>query len=105
MWLGALSRFVLPWSLDVNVIFDCQDELKELHGKFEGVLTKAITAPEPFPSPGRPIRNIATRCLNTIFTRGETRNLFDTIRSLLNVVGDLKAYDADIKKVCVSSRI
>lgn len=72
-----------------------------MHNTYEALLLKAVTAPEPYPSPGRPIRNIASRCLVTIYSRGETRGLFDTIRTLLGVVSDLKAHDADFKKVCV----
>lgn len=72
-----------------------------MHTTYEALLLKAIIAPEPFPSPGRPIRNTASRCLVTIYSRGETRGLFDTIQSLLRVVSDLKAHDADFKKVYV----
>ena len=36
-----------------------------------------------------------------MYTRGETRTLFDTLQTLMKIVGDLKVYDADFKKVYV----
>ncbi|THH07979.1 hypothetical protein EW145_g3009 [Phellinidium pouzarii] len=66
---------------------------------YEAKLLKVISGVPPYPSPGRPFRNIVARCLVLIYTRGETRTLFDTLQALLKVVGDIKAADAEMKKV------
>ena len=53
------------------------------------------------PAPGRAIRNLVGRCLIALYTRGETRTLFDTMQSFLKIVGDVKAVDKDANKMCV----
>ncbi|KAG8907510.1 hypothetical protein FRB99_003883 [Tulasnella sp. 403] len=77
-----------------------QDELKSSQSSLEATLVKLLTGTTPFPSPGRPLRNLATRCLITLYTRGETKSRFDNIRLLLNTASDLKTSDA-VKVACL----
>ncbi|KAG6887575.1 hypothetical protein C0992_011744, partial [Termitomyces sp. T32_za158] len=81
-----------------------QQHLKTVQAKLEGTLVKIITAPEQYPAPGRALRNIAGRCLVTLYTRGETRTLFDTLQVFMKVVGDFKATDKETIKMCVLER-
>jgi len=62
---------------------------------------KVILAPQPFLPPGRALRNLAARCLILVYTRGETKTLFDTLHVLLKVVGDFKTLDKDVNKMWV----
>jgi hypothetical protein len=53
----------------------------------------------PTPTPGRALRNLVGRCLVALYTRGETRTLFDTMQAFLKIVGDLKAVDNEANKM------
>ena len=68
---------------------------------YETKLLKVIYGLSPYPNPGRPFRQIASRCLVLLYSKGETRTLFDTLQSLLKIGGDMKAPDMDFKKVQV----
>ena len=59
----------------------------------EQTFIKIISGAENYPQPGRAIRNLVGRCFVLLYMRGETRSMFDTLQSLLKVVGDLKATD------------
>ena len=59
----------------------------------EKTFIKIISGAENYPQPGRAIRNLVGRCFVLLYMRGETRSMFDTLQSLLKVVGDLKATD------------
>lgn len=78
-----------------------QQHLKSVQGDLEGTLVKIITAPEPYPPPGRALRNLVGRCLVALYTRGETRTLFDTLQAFMKIVGDFKAPDKDTNKTYV----
>jgi hypothetical protein len=80
------------------------DEIKLKQSTFEAVLTKIVTAPQPYPPPGRAIRNLVARCLISLYTIGETRTLFDTLQVFLKIVGD-KSIDKDSSKVAAFSCI
>ena len=77
--------------------------LKTSQTIYEAKLLKVVTSVAPYPPPGRPFRNLAARCLVLLYSRGETRTLFDTLRVLMKVVSDFKSNDPDIKKVYVQS--
>jgi hypothetical protein len=62
------------------------------------VLVKAILAPDPYPPPGRPLRHLVVRCLIILFTKGESRPLYDTLQTLLKFLGDFKVVDKDVQK-------
>lgn len=53
-------------------------------------MIKIVTAPEPFPLPGRPVRRLVASCLQTLYMRGETKSLFDTIQAFLKLLAEAK---------------
>ncbi|KIJ50518.1 hypothetical protein M422DRAFT_245139 [Sphaerobolus stellatus SS14] len=52
-------------------------------------------APDNISAIGRPIRQLATRCSVKLYTRGETRTLFDTLQALIKVVSESKIAEKD----------
>ena len=83
--------------------FNGKDYLKTKQSDIEATLTKIILATDPFPVPGRVLRNIISRCFISIYTRLEAKTLFDTLQSLIKVVSDFKTADRDSHKSCVHS--
>ncbi|KAG6906802.1 hypothetical protein DXG01_012050 [Tephrocybe rancida] len=79
--------------------------LKAVQANLESTLVKIITAPEPYPAPGRALRNIAGRCLVALYTRGESRTLFDTLQVFMKIVSDFKATDKETNKIAAFSCI
>jgi hypothetical protein len=65
----------------------------------EATLLKVLMPSEAYPSPGRPLRNLAARCLLALYQRGESRSLFDTLRALLKPASDVKATDKDSNRM------
>ncbi|PPQ91330.1 hypothetical protein CVT25_003770 [Psilocybe cyanescens] len=80
-------------------------DLKPKQADLEKVFVKAISAAESYPAPGRAIRNVIGRCLVTLYTRGETRTMFDTMQAFLRLVGDFKTPDKDVVKIAAFSCI
>lgn len=78
-----------------------QGDLKPQQADLEKTFVKIISAPDPYPAPGRAIRNLVGRSLITLYTRCETRTLFDTLQSFLRIVGDLKTNEREVVKMCV----
>lgn len=78
-----------------------QDQLKTKQTDLEKTLIKIISAPDPYPSPGRALRRPVARCLIALYTRIETRTLFDTIQVFLKIVGEFKAVVKDAVKMFV----
>jgi hypothetical protein len=74
--------------------------LKAKQANLEGALIKIVS--NPTPTPGRALRNLVGRCLVALYTRGETRTLFDTMQAFLKIAGDLKAIDNDANKMYVA---
>lgn len=72
-------------------------DLKAKQGELERTFIKIISASEGYPLPGRALRNLVGRSLVALYTRGETRTLFDTLQALLRLVGDAKILDKVIK--------
>ncbi|KAJ7235383.1 hypothetical protein C8J57DRAFT_143030 [Mycena rebaudengoi] len=56
------------------------EQLKAKQADLEVSLVKIIIAQDPYPVPGRALRNCVARCFITLYTRGETRTLFDTFQ-------------------------
>ncbi|KAL0567040.1 hypothetical protein V5O48_014955 [Marasmius crinis-equi] len=81
------------------------DQLKSKQSDLEAILVKIILAPEPYPSPGRALRNVVARCLTTLYRRGEARTLFDTLQAFLKVTADFKTPDMDARKIAAFSCI
>jgi HEAT repeat-containing protein 5 len=76
-----------------------QDQLKTQQTELEATLVKIILAPEPYPPPGRALRNVVARCLTLLYTRAESRSLFDTLQAFMKVTSDFKATDKDVYKM------
>ena len=75
-----------------------QADLKEIQQPLLDTLLKLITASEPYPFPGRLVRNLVAECLVLIYTHGETKTLYDSIQVLLKPL-DPKATHKDVHKV------
>lgn len=67
-----------------------QEQLKACQTDLETSMVKIISAPEPFPLPGRPIRRLVASCLHALYLRGETKSLFDTIQAFLKILAETK---------------
>ncbi|KAF9228616.1 clathrin-coated vesicle protein [Gyrodon lividus] len=80
-WLASLEK-----SLKEVVV----DQLKAMQPSVEETLLKVICGSDSYPSPGRGLRNLAARCFVLQYSRGDSRTLFDTLRTLLKTVGDTK---------------
>ena len=76
-----------------------QEYLKSRQSDLEAALVNVIKAPEPYPTPGRALRNLVARCLITLYTRAESRTLFDTLQAFMAIVGDFKVQDKDTNKM------
>ncbi|KAF8679927.1 Clathrin-coated vesicle protein [Rhizoctonia solani] len=71
------------------------EELKAAQSTTEATLLKCINVTSPFPAPGRPIRSLVARCFLIIYSRGETRTMYDTVQACLKVAGDSKLSEKD----------
>ncbi|CAE6397949.1 unnamed protein product [Rhizoctonia solani] len=71
------------------------EELKSVQSATEATLLKCVNAASPFPMPGRPIRALVARCFLILYSRGETRSMYDTVQACLKVAGDAKLSDRD----------
>jgi len=81
-----------------------QPDLKAQQQDIEKQLTKIISSPDPYPTPGRAFRNLVGKCLVEIYTRAETRSMFDTLQAFLKIAADFKApVERDSSKMYVSS--
>ncbi|KAF8630604.1 hypothetical protein AX15_002831 [Amanita polypyramis BW_CC] len=73
--------------------------LKSQQSTIEKALIKVVSAPEPYPLPGRALRNLVARCFILMYTRGETRSLFDTLQAFMKIVGDFKTPEKEAKRI------
>ncbi|KAI0717727.1 ARM repeat-containing protein [Cerioporus squamosus] len=80
-WLSATER----WAKKAT-----PEELKTTQNDLEESMLKIVSAPEPFPLPGRPIRRLVASCLKAFCMRGETKSLFDTIQAFLKLLAETK---------------
>lgn len=74
--------------------------MKDSQNPLVDSLVAIITAAEPYPSPGRPVRNLVAQCLVHVYTHGDTKTLYDTLQSLLKIL-DPKGTAKDVQKVSV----
>ncbi|KAJ7582455.1 clathrin-coated vesicle protein, partial [Mycena floridula] len=79
--------------------------IKTKQSEIETSLVEIILAPDPYPAPGRALRNVVARCLVVLYKRGETRTLFDTLHSLMKVITDFKTPDREPYKIAALSCI
>ncbi|CAE7204243.1 unnamed protein product [Rhizoctonia solani] len=71
------------------------EELKAAQSETEATLLKCVNVTSPFPMPGRPIRALVARCFLMLYSRGETRTMYDTVQACLKVAGDAKLAERD----------
>ncbi|EKM52639.1 uncharacterized protein PHACADRAFT_186750 [Phanerochaete carnosa HHB-10118-sp] len=88
-WLGSNERALQQTT---------GDQLKDVQQELVDQLLKIISAPEPYPAPGRPVRSLVAQCLTRVYTYGETKTLFDTVQTLLKHL-DPKAAFKEINKI------
>ena len=67
-----------------------QEQLKAVQTDIEESMIKIVSAAEPYPLPGRPVRRLVAGCLKTLYMRGETKSLFDTIQAFLKLLAETK---------------
>ncbi|KAI0300801.1 clathrin-coated vesicle protein [Russula brevipes] len=59
-----------------------------------------ISSRESYPVPGRALRNLVASCFLTLYARGDSKNMFDTLIAFLKVASDFKApADRDQHKI------
>jgi hypothetical protein len=68
-----------------------QDDIKTVQKDLEASLLGVISSREPYPVPGRALRNLVASCILILYTRGDSKNMFDTLIAFLKVAGDFKA--------------
>ncbi|KAJ7472591.1 clathrin-coated vesicle protein [Mycena latifolia] len=95
-WLSATEK---------SIVDSTVEHLKSKQADLETTLVKVVLAQEPYPIPGRALRNCVARCLVALYTRGETRTLFDTLQSFIKVIIDFKTPDRDSHKIAAFSVI
>ncbi|KAF7337120.1 Clathrin-coated vesicle protein [Mycena venus] len=81
------------------------EHLKLKQADVEATLVKVVLAQDPYPIPGRALRNCVARCFIALYTRGETRTLFDTLQAFIKVIIDFKTPDRDSHKIAAFSVI
>ncbi|TFY58733.1 hypothetical protein EVJ58_g6238 [Rhodofomes roseus] len=89
-WLASTEKAVRQASTE---------DLKATQTDLEETLVKIVSAPEPYPPPGRPVRSIVAKCLVALYMRGETKTLYDTIQSFLKIIGEPKGVGKDSSKI------
>jgi hypothetical protein len=79
-----------------------QNDVKPVQRDLEATLILVFTKGDPYPVPGRAIRNVASSCFILLYTLGESRTAFETLLACLKVLGDVRApADRDLHKMCV----
>ncbi|KAI0258392.1 clathrin-coated vesicle protein [Gloeopeniophorella convolvens] len=76
------------------------EDIKTTQKDLETTLINVITSRELYPPPGRALRNLVASCFQILYTRGESKNMFDALIAFLKVAGDFKApADRDQHKI------
>ncbi|KAJ7193893.1 armadillo-type protein [Mycena pura] len=95
-WLSATEKSIKEAGME---------HLKAKQADLETTLVKVVLAQDPYPVPGRVLRNCVARCFVTLYTRGDTRTLFDTLQAFMKVILDFKTPDRDSHKIAAFSVI
>ena len=81
-----------------------QDDIKAVQKDLEKGLINVISSSESYPAPGRALRNLVASCFLVLYTRGDSKNMFDTLIAFLKVSSDFKApADRDQNKMYILS--
>ncbi|KAI7871589.1 armadillo-type protein [Spinellus fusiger] len=91
-WLAQVERTCKTISTDT---------LKKAQPLLEKTLLKLISLATA--KPRRPIRFLIRRCFVLLYTRGDTRSLFDTVTALHSLVGASKNIDKETRIAAVSA--
>ncbi|KAJ7675207.1 armadillo-type protein [Mycena rosella] len=102
---GEMYLFQWLSSTEKSIADASAEHLKAKQGDLETTLVKVVLAQDPYPIPGRALRNCVARCLVALYTRGETRTLFDTLQAFIKVIIDFKTPDRDSHKIAAFSVI
>lgn len=90
-WLASVERFLKTAP---------PEDIKVAQKDLEASLINVVTSREPYPVPGRALRNLVASCFLVLYTRGDSKNMFDTLIAFLKVAGDFKApADRDQHKI------
>ncbi|KAJ6450153.1 clathrin-coated vesicle protein [Mycena sanguinolenta] len=95
-WLSSTEKSINEASVE---------HLKSKQADVEAALVKIVLAQNPYPTPGRALRNCVARCFIALYTRAETRTLFDTLQAFIKVIVDFKTPDRDSHKIAAFSVI
>lgn len=84
------------------LLISSQDDIKTAQKDLEASLLDVISSREPFPIPGRALRNLVASCILILYTRGDSKNMFDTLLAFLKIASAFKApADRDQNKMYV----
>jgi hypothetical protein len=86
----------------ISLLIASQDDIKTVQKDLEASLLDVISSHEPYPAPGRALRNLVASCILILYTRGDSKNMFDTLIACLKIAGAFKApADRDQHKMYV----
>lgn len=71
--------------------------MKSSQASLESILVKAGTGVAPYPLPGRGVRAATARAIIALYTRGDTRTLFETVLAFLKVAAEPKPGERDAR--------
>lgn len=109
-WLASVERFLKTSSpvshhiivTILSLLIASQDDIKTVQKDLEASLLDVISSGEPYPVPGRALRNLVASCILILYTRGDSKNMFDTLLAFLKIAGAFKApADRDQHKMYV----
>ncbi|KAI9012871.1 armadillo-type protein [Gaertneriomyces semiglobifer] len=89
-WLSFLQR-------DLSLV--SSDVLKTSQTQLEKLLLRHLVS--MLPKPSRTIRRLVARCLILIYSKGDTRTLFDTLSALQGMVANKKVEDMSLRIAAV----
>jgi HEAT repeat-containing protein 5 len=86
----------------LSLLITSQDDIKIVQKDLEASLLGVVSSREPYPVPGRALRNLVASCILILYTRGDSKNMFDTLIAFLKIAGAFKApADRDQHKMYV----
>ena len=109
-WLASVERFLKTSSpvchhiivTILSLLIASQDDIKTVQKDLEASLLDVISSGEPYPVPGRALRNLVASCILILYTRGDSKNMFDTLLAFLKIANAFKASaDRDQHKMYV----
>jgi hypothetical protein len=98
-WLASVERFLKTSSpvchhiivTILSLLITSQDDIKTTQKDLEASLLDVISSREPYPVPGRALRNLVASCILILYTRGDSKNMFDTLLAFLKIASAFKA--------------